>query len=86
MSECEIKPVVANQAVLDTKATLKHVDPPAEKIVLPTAEDIESEKQHITFVNGVETFDKSNLKPTTTKEKFVLPDQEGFFLNKNLNF
>ena len=38
--------------------TLKHVEPPEEKIVLPTAQDIESEKQHITFVNGVESFDK----------------------------
>jgi len=62
--------------------TLKHVEPPEEKIVLPTAQDIESEKQHITFVNGVESFDKKQLKPTVTQEKFVLPDKEGnFFIN-----
>ena len=78
----------ANQAIIECLATpvaLKHVEPPEEKIVLPTAEDINIEKQHITFVNNVEQFDKNKLKPTVTKEKFILPDQEGFFLEKNLN-
>ena len=86
MSADDSKKVITEDLVKIGTSTLKHVEPPAEKIVLPTAEDIESEKQHITFVNGVESFDKNKLKPTVTKEKFILPDQEGFFLNKNLNF
>ena len=62
--------------------TLKHVSPPEVKNVLPSAQDIEIEKQHITFVNGVESFDKKQLKPTVTQEKFVLPDKDGkFFLD-----
>ena len=54
---------------------LKHTDM-QEKNVLPSKEDIESEKKHISLVTGLETFDKNKLKPTTTQEKIVLPDKE----------
>lgn len=74
----EAKP---NQAIIEDLAKfetngLKHVQV-AEKINLPSKEDIESEKKHISLVNGVESFDKNKLKPTITQEKIVLPDKEG---------
>jgi hypothetical protein len=81
MSEVEAKPQV-NQAVVEGLAkfgqtSLKHVPPPAEKVVLPSKEDIESEKQHFSLVQGVEGFDKNKLKPTVTQEKLILPDKDG---------
>jgi len=36
--------------------------------------DIESEKKHLSLIDGVESFEKTKLKPTVTEEKIVLPD------------
>lgn len=74
----EVKPnhaIIEDLAKFETNA-LKHVQV-SEKVNLPSKEDIESEKQHISLVNGVETFDKNKLKPTITHEKIILPDKEG---------
>ncbi len=38
--------------------------------------DIESEKKHLSLIDGVENFEKKNLKPTVTQEKVILPDKE----------
>jgi hypothetical protein len=35
------------------------------------------EKNHLNLLNGVEHFDKTTMKPTTTAEKIILPDTEG---------
>lgn len=77
-SEVNTKP---SQALIEdvekfTPSALKHVEV-AEKARLPSTEDIETEKKHISLVTGVETFDKNKLKPTVTQEKIVLPDKEG---------
>jgi hypothetical protein len=85
MSETDCK-VRANPGLIDGVAkfetsSLKRVKAPAEKVVLPSKEDIECEKQHLNFVTGVETFDKNKLKPTVTQEKVVLPDKEGIYYN-----
>lgn len=83
MSEVVERPV--NHAVVEGLAqfapsALKHVDAVPEKVVLPSKEDIETEKKHIEFVNGVEGFDKNKLKRTVTNEKVVLPDKESKLL------
>ncbi|CAF0779265.1 unnamed protein product [Brachionus calyciflorus] len=79
MSDIEVKPSVANPIVEDLAKfetnVLKHVEV-AEKVNLPSKEDIENEKKHISLVNGVEQFDKNKLKPTVTQEKIVLPDRD----------
>lgn len=54
---------------------LKHVDY-KEKQGLPTVEDIQSEKKHLSLIDGLENFEKTKLKPTVTEEKVVLPDAE----------
>ena len=45
--------------------------------------DIETEKQHISLIEGVECYDKTALKPTETLEKIVLPAQTGRFVYSN---
>ncbi|XP_052120692.1 thymosin beta isoform X2 [Frankliniella occidentalis] len=47
-----------------------------EKTVLPTAEDVASEKTQKALIEGVEAFDSSKLKPTETQEKNLLPDKD----------
>jgi len=47
-----------------------------EKIVLPSAEDIENEKGHQRLVDGIEGFNPKNPKPTETLEKNPLPTKE----------
>lgn len=48
-----------------------------EKVVLPSAEDITTEKTHNELVKGIETFDaEKSLTPTETVEKNALPTQE----------
>ena len=43
--------------------------------------DIESEKVHQSLLQGVESYDKTSLKPAETQEKFVLPAKEGNCIN-----
>lgn len=38
---------------------------------------VQQEKTHQNLLNGVEHFDKSSMKHTTTAEKVVLPDSKG---------
>jgi hypothetical protein len=76
----ESRPSV-NQGIIEgvekfETSVLKHVDLP-EKVVLPSKEDIETEKKHLEFVNGVEGFDKNKLKRTVTEEKVILPNKTG---------
>jgi hypothetical protein len=47
-----------------------------EKVALPSVEDIQAEKKHLSLIDGVETFAKDGLKATETKEKIVLPTAE----------
>ena len=46
--------------------------------------DIESEKTHQNLLQGVESYDKSSLKPAETQEKIILPAKEGNELNMKL--
>lgn len=75
MSETEVKPAFINDLVKFEASALKHVEVP-DKAVLPSKEDIETEKKHLNLVNGVESFDKNKLKRTVTQEKSILPDKE----------
>merc|ERR1712025_131688 len=62
---------------------LKHTEA-AEKIVLPTAEDVKTEKNHQNILNGIEAFKCDNLKPTETKEKLVLPGADEIQTEKTM--
>ena len=74
-----VSPVITREVIeglnSEHRKSLKHTEV-VEKMVLPSKEDIESEKKHLDFVNGLESFDKNKLKPATTQEKIVLPDKE----------
>lgn len=88
MSDCENKPSV-NQAIIEGVANfetnvLKHVEV-AEKVLLPSKEDIENEKILISFAgvaSSLGSFDKNKLKPTVTQEKIILPDKEAIEYEK----
>lgn len=41
---------------------------------------VQQEKTHLNLINGVEHFDKTTMKRTTTAEKIILPDNEGTLL------
>jgi hypothetical protein len=41
-----------------------------------------SDQKKSGLLSGVETFDKSDLKPVTTQEKIVIPDKETIELEK----
>ncbi len=62
----------AHNAVVDelehATIALKHVEINQAQ-VLPSKEDIQQEKTHLELTHDVETFDKSQLKPTETTEK-----------------
>jgi len=48
-----------------------------EKVVLPSKEDVATEKTHQELVKGIETFDPNeSLKHAETVEKVVLPTAE----------
>lgn len=40
---------------------------------------VAAEKAHQNLLDGVEHFDKSQMKHTTTEEKNILPPIEGFY-------
>lgn len=52
-----------------------------EKIVLPSAEDVATEKTQKSLFDGIEKFDSSQLKHTETQEKNPLPDKDGTFVS-----
>jgi hypothetical protein len=79
VEEVKIPTDVIEQLEKFEPENLKHTDV-QEKIVLPSKEDIETEKKHLDLVTGLETFDKNKLKPTKTEEKIVLPDRESKLL------
>ncbi|XP_017786098.1 PREDICTED: uncharacterized protein LOC108569163 isoform X4 [Nicrophorus vespilloides] len=54
---------------------LKNADT-QEKIILPSAEDVASEKNEKALITGIENFEKSKLKHTETQEKNPLPDKD----------
>uniref|UniRef100_A0A0K0EQS8 Thymosin beta n=1 Tax=Strongyloides stercoralis TaxID=6248 RepID=A0A0K0EQS8_STRER len=60
---------------------LKHVST-EEKIVLPTADDVKTEKQHEQFVNGIEKFPKNQLHKVETADKTVLPSASDIAIEK----
>uniref|UniRef100_A0A1B0CY25 Putative e3 ubiquitin-protein ligase mdm2 n=2 Tax=Lutzomyia longipalpis TaxID=7200 RepID=A0A1B0CY25_LUTLO len=47
-----------------------------EKIIMPTAEDVQFEKREASLFQGIQSFDTAKLKHAETKEKNPLPDQE----------
>nr|XP_040574819.1 CDK5 regulatory subunit-associated protein 2-like isoform X1 [Lepeophtheirus salmonis] len=55
------------------KSNLKHSEVD-EKSVLPSVEDIQSERLRNNFTHDVESFEKSSLKSTPVNEKNLLPD------------
>merc|ERR1712001_518138 len=48
----------------------------AEKNVLPSAEDVQTEKKHQSILNGIEAFTSDQLRHAETKEKISLPRAE----------
>ncbi|XP_075736695.1 thymosin beta cib isoform X3 [Rhipicephalus microplus] len=56
-------------------SSLKHTET-QEKVLLPSKEDIESEKEHKQMIEGIETFDPSKLKHAETSVKNPLPTKE----------
>lgn len=74
MSEANGAAVLKDVAEFESSA-LKHIDV-IEKVQLPSVGDIESEKKHLSLIDGVENFKKGELKPTVTEEKIILPDAE----------
>merc|ERR1712241_890996 len=48
----------------------------AEKNVLPSAEDVQTEKKHQSILNGIEAFSSDQLRHAETKEKISLPGAE----------
>ena len=69
MSEIDSKPTV-NEAVIEglakfDQSALKPVQC-NEKANLPSKEDIENEKKHLDFVNGVQKFNRESLKVILT--------------------
>lgn len=61
--------------LLGGEAKLKPTDS-VEKNVLPSAEDLKTEKTHQGILTGIAGFQSESLKPTETKEKVVLPSHE----------
>lgn len=56
---------------------LKHVPPPAEKVVLPSADDIVQERTEQALHHSIESFDKAAaLRHADTEEKVVLPSKQ----------
>ncbi|TDG38424.1 hypothetical protein AWZ03_015154, partial [Drosophila navojoa] len=47
-----------------------------EKTILPTAEDVATEKTQKSIFEGITVFDQNNLKHTETNKKNPLPDKE----------
>lgn len=45
---------------------------------------VQQEKTHQNLLSGVEHFDKSSMKHTTTTEKVVLPDSKGMHACRNI--
>merc|ERR1712029_760712 len=56
----------------------------AEKNVLPTAEDVKSERSHRNILSGIEAFKSDALKHAETKEKLVLPGAEEIQTEKTI--
>lgn len=48
-----------------------------EKVYLPSKADIETEKAHQGIFQRLVSFDKSEMKPTETEERNILPSKEG---------
>ena len=57
---------------LMTERSLKPTET-GERNTLPTAEDVNLEKSHQSFISGIEEFKAEELRRTETKEKIVLP-------------
>lgn len=60
------------KAELEADHSLKHVET-EEKIVLPSAEQINKEKTQQQLLKNIESFPKQQLKPAQTEEKNTLP-------------
>lgn len=56
-----------------------------EKIVLPSAEDVATEKTQKSLFDGIEKFDSTQLKHTETQEKNQLPDKDAIEAEKEKN-
>lgn len=46
--------------------------------------DVKQEKQHMSLLQGVESFDLTVLKHADTTEKIVLPSAEGYFYYEDI--
>ncbi|KAF0311058.1 Thymosin beta [Amphibalanus amphitrite] len=71
----KVAPNVKSELEGFTPDKLKHTET-QEKVVLPTKEDVEQEKQHNALLEGVEKFDAERLKKTETQEKNRLPSPD----------
>ncbi|PAV85242.1 hypothetical protein WR25_00999 [Diploscapter pachys] len=77
----KISPDLA-QAVMG-RVELKKVET-QEKQILPTKEDIQTEKQHKELTDKIEEFNTSDLKHAETQEKQILPTQEDISREKTI--
>ena len=64
----EINPTSSNR--------LRKRSPTKEKIVLPSADVVETERQQMGLFASVNAFNRDNLKETEVYEKIHLPDSE----------
>jgi hypothetical protein len=62
-------------------AALKHAEV-QDKSVLPTKEDIDTERRVKGVLEGVESFNKTQLRQVSTDEKQVIPDKETIELER----
>ena len=55
-----------------------------EKNILPSAEDVRTEKNHQNILTGIEAFNSEALKQTETQEKLVLPGADDIKAEKTM--
>merc|ERR1712038_1265545 len=68
---------------LTTERSLRPTEA-GERNTLPSAEDVNLEKSHQSFISGIEEFKADELKRTETKEKIVLPGAEEIQAEKQI--
>ncbi|XP_054153773.1 thymosin beta-like [Oppia nitens] len=61
---------------------LRHTET-AEKVILPSAEDLTQERSQQALLASIESADKSRLKSTQTQEKVVLPSASDIATEKS---
>jgi len=67
-------------------SNLKHVPCPTEKVILPSAGDIATERTQVQLLQGIQSFDPAKeLNKVETVDKSVLPTPEDILAEKSMN-